>query len=204
MKKQLVNVTAVTMAGVMSVSALSSCSNMNDSTVTQAQGAGLFAAIGAGIGYVVVKLVGGSDRDAALVAATFGVIGASLGKEWGKSIVKRKAEYRSTEEYLDANIKQLDTRIGHVQGANKDLVKRINELKKNNQKGDKKQYEEINNNWKANKKLVDLDIKNARTAMKDAKGEDLTKLRSKLDTLQKERNAMSANIEALSRLSARG
>ncbi len=203
MKKQLVKMTAVTMAGVMSVSALSSCSNMNDSTVTQAQGAGVFAAIGGGITYLVVKLMGGSDKQAVLASVTVGVISAALGKEWGKSIVKKKAEYRSTEEYLDANIEQLDDRIDDVQDANEDMVKWINQLKKNNQQLAKADYRKINKQWRDNKKLVELDIKNARTAIKDAKGEELVKLRSRLDTLQKERNAMSVNIKTLSRLSAK-
>ncbi len=202
MKKQLVKVTAVTMAGVMGVSALSSCSN--DSSTAQTQGAFLWGIPSAVIAFIVAKASGADNKTATAYAIAAGFAAGKLGQEWGKSIVKKKAEYKSMEEYLDDNIEQLDKRIANVQDANKEAVKHINDLKKNNRKIAAADYRKIRKQWNANKKLVELDIKNARTAMKDADGEERSKLRSKLDTLQKERDAMTANISALSRLSAKG
>ncbi len=203
MKKQFVKVTAATMAAVMGVATLGSCGNMSDSMVTQMQGSGLGALVGGGAGYGLAKAAGASDRTAVGIAIGAALVGGLLGHEWSMSIVKKKSEYKSTEAYLEANIEQLDDRIDDVQDANEDMVKQINKLKKNNQKIAKADYQKLRKQYNNNKKLVDIDIKNAKLAMKDANGEELAKLRSKLDTLQKERNAMTANINALSRLSAK-
>ena len=84
-------------AAISLVTVLGGCANMNDTQVTQAQGAGAGAVLGALIGYAV------GDEKGALIGAA---IGAGAGYVVGNEIAQRKQQYASTEDFLNGEIQR--------------------------------------------------------------------------------------------------
>lgn len=74
---------------------LPGCATMSDQNRTRAEGAGVGALVGAGVGALI-----GGGRGAAIGA----VAGAGVGFLVGNEVAKRKQNYASTEEFLDAEI----------------------------------------------------------------------------------------------------
>lgn len=71
------------------------CANMDDTSRTQAEGAGMGVLLGALIGAAV------GDEKGALIGAA---VGGGLGYMVGNEVAKRKQAYATTEEFLDAEI----------------------------------------------------------------------------------------------------
>lgn len=102
---------------VIVVSLLPGCATMSDSTRTKAEGAGVGAAVGAGLGYLM-----GGGRGAAIGAAA----GAGVGFLVGNEIAKRKQSYASTEDFLNAEISNTEeynrTAVAHNQKLSRDIA----------------------------------------------------------------------------------
>lgn len=77
---------------------MSGCATMDDGQKTQAQGLGIGAIAGAGIGALVSKATGGHATDGAIIG---GVLGGMAGGLYGNHVARKKAAYASTEDYLD-------------------------------------------------------------------------------------------------------
>lgn len=209
MKRFSIKSVSVATLIALAVAPLSSCSS-NDATNTKAQGTGLGGllgtGLGTGLGAGLGAAIGGKDgaKKGAIIGGGVGLLaGAIVGHKWGESIVRKKSEYASQEQYIKANIKQLNTRISDARSTNKSLVSQINSLRKANQRlaaNDFKQYKDGVNQGKA---LIDKDLKTAKAAMKDASGKELANLKAKYSALQQERAAMVSNINTLNKLSAR-
>lgn len=203
---------------------LSSCASMNDRDKTVAQGTAIGATGGAvaggGIFYAIGKIFGLSDRQSAALATSGavlgGVLGAQWGKGWGESVVKKKEAYARTEDYLNANINQANSRIKALNSANKRLSGEIQSLK--NQRAqlaksqDQAQKKTFNNSIAkataeiANKeKLVRKDISNGLAAIRVARKEgaspqEISRLENGVRTMQAQLGTMSGNRKAIARL----
>jgi len=206
MKRFQIKSVSVAALIALAVAPLSSCSS-NDATNTKVGGTAIGTGSGALLGAATGLLFGKDKKDRATAAIVGGVagaaIGAFLGHRWGESVVRKKSEYASQEQYIKANIKQLNTRISDAHRTNESLVSQINSLRKANQRlaaNDYKQYREGVNRGQA---LIDKDLKTAKSAMKDASGKELADLKAKYAALQQERAAMVSNINTLNKLSAR-
>ncbi|MDL2207242.1 YMGG-like glycine zipper-containing protein [Desulfovibrio sp. OttesenSCG-928-F20] len=82
--------------------ALPGCATIqNDATRTKTEGTLVGAAGGAGIGAAIGAIFGGS-RGAGIGAAIGAVVGAGAGYLVGDHIARKKAEYATQEEWLDA------------------------------------------------------------------------------------------------------
>ena len=77
------------------------CANTSDGRLAQGQG----TAIGAGGGALIGALIGG--RKGALIGAG---VGGLAGFAYGTHIANKKAQYKSTEEWLDACIAQANSK----------------------------------------------------------------------------------------------
>jgi len=209
MKRFQIKSVSVAALIALAVAPLSSCSS-NDATNTLIETTSISTAgggaAGTGLGWLTGKLLGGK-RGAQVGAIAGGVLGASLGAflghKWGESVVRKKSEYASQEQYIKANIKQLNTRISDARNANESLVSQINSLRKDNQLLAANEYKKCKEKVNQGKTLIDKDLKTAKSAMKDASGKELADLKAKYAALQQERAAMVSNINTLNKLSAR-
>lgn len=203
---------------------LSSCASMNDRDKTVTQGTAIGATGGAvatgGIFYAIGKIFGLSDRQSAVLATSGavlgGVLGAQWGRGWGESVVKKKEAYARTEDYLNANINQTNSRVKTLNSANKMLSGQIQSLK--NQRAqlvksqDQAQKKAFNNSIAkttaeiaAREKLVNKDISNGLAAIRIAKKEgispqELAKLENGVRTMQGQLATMTGNRKAIARL----
>ena len=200
---------AVTMllgTGVL-LSSLNSCSGLSDSTLTMLQGTGIGAAGGAaagtGIGAAAAALAGGNSKDVKkgmIIGAIAGaVVGGVIGNRWGASVVKKKETYANVEQYINANIEQMDTRIGQANELNESLKKQIASLKEQKQKLDASSLAKLQNDVKEKISLMDTDISNATEAKQDAKGEEAKRLRQQLNDLRNIRGSITSRMNELAR-----
>jgi outer membrane lipoprotein SlyB len=97
----------------------SSCASTQDGQLAQAQGTGLGALGGALIG----GAVGG--RDGALIGAG---VGAASGFAYGTHIANKKAAYKSTEDWLDACIKDAEQKRSQAAAYNRSLNNKLASL----------------------------------------------------------------------------
>ena len=191
-KKTTRTVTTVLTAAMVCTSA-TSCQNMSDETRTVGE-ASVFSAVAGGLlaGGITALATGGDWKAAALAAAGGAAAGAIVGVVWGQSVVKDKQEYASTEDYLNANIEQLDTRIAQATKYNSELKNEIAAMQKEKKKYSDSDYKKLASNIDANLSLIDQDISTANLALKEAGDADINKLRQKLTTLESERDALSS------------
>ncbi|MFO1529834.1 MAG: glycine zipper domain-containing protein [Kiritimatiellia bacterium] len=75
------------------------CASMNDQDKTRAQGAGFGAVAGALLGALIGQAVNDDPASGAIIG---GVIGAAGGAVYGDHVAKKKAEFASQEDFLDA------------------------------------------------------------------------------------------------------
>ena len=208
MKNDLKNTTrkvAVLLLGAgVSLSSLNSCSNLSDSALTMLQGTGIGAvggaAAGTGIGAAAASLSGGDSKDvkkAMVIGAVAGaVVGGVIGNRWGASVVKKKEAYANVEQYINANIKQMDTRIAQASKLNNSLNKQIASIQKSGQKLASADKAKLKKTLSANMGLIQTDINNATAAMKDSEttSKQREQLRAKVAALESQRKALGATI----------
>ncbi len=176
---------------------LTSCSKMNDSTVTQIQAAAVTGGGAAVIGYGIGKAFGLNDRTAALVATGAALVGIFIGQRWGKSIVKKKEYYKRTEDYLNANINQLNKRTNQVAKLNKRLVSQISSAKKSKSSFSKAQKEAVAKDVSNKVRLIDTDISTAQSAAASTTSAQKTDLLNRIKVLQEHRSALVKNSTTL-------
>ena len=99
---------------------LSGCAGMNDQQTTVAQGAGVGALIGAGLGYAI----GGNNTGTLIGAAAGGLIGAGI----GSSVADRKAQYARQEDFLVAEIQRNQEFIREADAQNQQIYQDIAQL----------------------------------------------------------------------------
>lgn len=95
------------------------CANTSDGRLAQGQG----TAIGAGAGALLGAALGG--RKGALIGAA---IGGAGGFAYGTHIANKKAQYKSTEEWLDACIVQANTKRREAVAYNHQLNNKLASL----------------------------------------------------------------------------
>lgn len=106
--------------------ALAGCAGMDDQQTTVAQGAGVGALIGAGLGYAI----GGNTSSTLIGAAAGGLIGAGI----GSSIAERKAQYAREEDFLVAEIQRNQDFIREADAENRQLYQEIARLDRESQR----------------------------------------------------------------------
>ena len=106
--------------------ALAGCAGMDDQQTTVAQGAGVGALIGAGLGYAI----GGNTSSTLIGAAAGGLIGAGI----GSSIAERKAQYAREEDFLVAEIQRNQDFIREANAENRQLYQEIARLDRESQR----------------------------------------------------------------------
>lgn len=97
------------------------CAETSDGRLAQGQGAGIGALGGALLG----GAIGG--RDGALLGAGIGALG---GYAYGSHIANKKAQYKSTEEWLDACISQAESKRRAAVAYNRKLNNRLASLER--------------------------------------------------------------------------
>lgn len=97
------------------------CAGTADGRLAQGQG----TAIGAGAGALIGAALGG--REGALIGAA---IGGASGFAYGSHIANKKAQYKSTEEWLDACISQAESKRRDAVAYNRKLDNRLAQLQR--------------------------------------------------------------------------
>ena len=106
--------TAITMGATQ-------CADTSDGRLAQGQG----TAIGAGAGALIGAAFGG--RQGALIGAA---IGGASGFAYGSHIANKKAQYRSTEDWLDACIAQANSKRREAVSYNRQLENKLASLQR--------------------------------------------------------------------------
>ncbi len=187
---------------LLPVLALTSCSNLSDASLTQIQGTGGGAAVGGAIGAGAGALLGGSTKATLWGAAIGAAVGGLFGHQYAKSIVKQKAAYATTEDYLNANIKQLSIRTNEVKSTNSNLTKQIANIRaqKSTLSADERVKTKKDLTDKAN--LAQQDIKVANAALSSATGEKRKALLNQIAQLKTERANLIRNTSTLMSVSS--
>lgn len=105
---------------VLVSSLLSGCAGMTDQQTTVAQGAGVGALLGAGLGYAIT-----GDRRGVLAGAA---IGGLAGAAVGSTVAERKAQYANEEDFLVAEIQRNDDFIREADAENRQMYADIEQL----------------------------------------------------------------------------
>jgi len=194
-----------TTAGILALSImaapLTSCS-VDDTGMTQIQGSTLGALGGAVVGGAIGLAVGGDSESVVAGAIAGGLLGAMAGLQWANSIVKEKAAYANMEDYVNDNIKQLDSRTAEAKKTNEKLSKQVASLKAQNKKADKADIAKQQEALAANLALIDTDIKVANDAVKEASGAKRSELAAKVEALKAEKKAYEKNNADLAALAS--
>jgi uncharacterized protein YcfJ len=105
------------------------CANTQDGRLTQAQGAGMGAVGGALLGAGIGALSGNSDavKKGALIGAALGTAG---GFAYGSHVANKKANYASTEKWLDACIADAESKRKAAVAYNSRLSNQLARLQK--------------------------------------------------------------------------
>ena len=170
--------------------------------MTQIQGSTLGALGGAVVGGAIGLAVGGDSESVVAGAIAGGLLGAMAGLQWANSIVKEKAAYANMEDYVNDNIKQLDSRTAEAKKTNEKLSKQVASLKAQNKKADKADIAKQQEALAANLALIDTDIKVANDAVKEASGAKRSELAAKVEALKAEKKAYEKNNADLAALAS--
>ena len=101
-------------------SLLPGCASMDDQQTTVAQGAGVGALLGAGLGYAIT----GDRRGVLAGAAVGGLAGAAV----GSTVADRKAQYANQEDFLVAEIQRNEDFIREADAENRQMYAEIEDL----------------------------------------------------------------------------
>lgn len=186
---------------------LNSCRSMSDSTATLAGGTGLGALAGGAVGTGIGALVGGKDRGKAMAigAIAGAVVGGIIGNRWGASVVKKKEAYASTEQYIQANIEQMDTRIAQASKLQTSLKNQIASLKQQKSTLALADYNKIRTDIARKNAYISTDIENATLAMNDKESTETQreKLRAQIAQLTDIQKSLTSDEKELGSLAAR-
>lgn len=179
---------------------LSQCAGTQDGQLAQAQGTGI-GAIGGGL---LGAAIGG--RQGALIGAA---IGSAGGFAYGTHIANKKAQYKSTEEWLDACIvdaeKKRSAAVAYNSRLNNEYARLQKEVSAARMAGDKKRLstlkQQIASERTAAEKEAVAYTKEAdlqRSAIKAAGGEGgskLSSLRTTTSGIESQVNTMNSNVK---------
>lgn len=195
MKAHTVKTTLIAVGFALGSGTFTSCTNMSDRSVVKVQalatGGVAGAAIGAAVGTGIGALAGGSKSDigtGALIGAGVGLLaGLAVGDSWGDAVVAKKESYKSTEEYIQAHISQLDGRTKQVDGAIRDIKAQIAKgtVTAKAATASKKDVDAL-------VQFVDRDIANAREAGDPQVASRIAILQAKRDDLLNQTSALAA------------
>ena len=192
---------------------LPQCATTEDGRLTQAQGTGLGALGGALIGGAIGAATGNSD--AALKGAAIGAgIGGVGGFAYGTHIANKKAQYKSTEEWLDACITQAESKrrdaIAYNNRLNNQLARLQREVRTAKAAGDKNKLSSLNREIRKEKadaqKQAAIFSKEAELqngAIKqagDSGGSRLSSLRTSTKGIESQVSTMNSNIQRFASL----
>lgn len=185
---------------------LASCTNIkNDGTRTRTEGALGGAALGAGLGALLGAASGNAGRGALIGLAA----GTIVGLAYGNHVANKKANYRSTEAWLDACIAQARRTNQGARAYNSGLSARISKLKteiasakaSNNRSVLKeKKAEIINLEKEATKQMkgIDSEITNQNRVLSQASS---SSLKGEVISLRNTRSSINDNYQRLASLS---
>lgn len=123
MQKQIVSI-------LIMIFFVTGCVAMTDRQQTIFQGTALGAAGGAAAGAAIGQVIGG-DTEATLIGAGIGgVIGGIGGGMWGTHVADKKADYNTTEKYLNACITAAEDATRQAKEYNKKMRTNIKEENK--------------------------------------------------------------------------
>lgn len=207
MKRSFTRTVVLTLACAVGCSSVSSCSNMSDDTLTMTQGTAIGAAGGAAIGAGMGALAGlaiGGDSTSTLIGTAIGggiglIAGAIAGNCWAASVVDEKHEFASQEARINANIKQVKTRISDVKRTNYTLEREIASLRAT-RNADKERIKTIRANVERRREILDKDIKTAQAALSRGNTDRDQELRAEVEQLKQQRSTMMAHMSTLSTL----
>ncbi|MCB1276520.1 YMGG-like glycine zipper-containing protein [Prosthecobacter sp.] len=183
-----------------------SCTNIqNDGTRTRTEGALGGAALGAGLGALIGAASGNAGRGALIGLAA----GSIAGLAYGNHVANKKAQYRSTEAWLDACIAQARRTNQNARSYNSTLSARISKLsseiaaaKASGNRGAlrQKKAEIINLENEASKqmKTIDSEITNQNRVLGEASSPTL---KNEVISLRSTRSNINSNYQRLASLS---
>jgi uncharacterized protein YcfJ len=219
MKKSL----SLLMIMAMVVASLGGCANIkDDATRTKTEGGLAGAGIGAGVGAIAGALIGGK-RGALLGAGIGAAVGGGAGVAYGAHVAGKKAEYASTEQWLDACIAQAKADNEQLRGYNSQLAADIETLSRESAKLQKSyaakkaqksqliaQKNSIAEKVKKNEgivaaanKEIEEQNKALAQAQKEGKNEYATALNQEISSLKQQRDKLQASNTKLVALSSR-
>ena len=199
--KKIKTTTAGILALCMMTPTMTSCT-LNDTQMAQIQGSALGAIGGAVVGGAIGLAVGGDTESVVAGAVAGGLLGGMAGLQWANSIVKEKAAYANMEDYVNDNIKQLDTRTSEAKKTNANLSKKVASLKAENKKMDQAELTKHKEALAANLTLIDADIKVAKDAANEATGAKRSEILAKVEALNAEKKAYQKNNDELAALAS--
>ena len=133
-----------------------------------------------------------------------GLLGGIIGHQWAKSVVKKKAAYASTEDWIKANSKQLDTRIKESRKLNASLNKQIATLTKQNATLSKSDFAAIKKDVTQKVGYIDTDIATTKANLRgETSTASIADLQKKVKELEAERQGLLNGVAQLGRKSAR-
>ncbi len=191
---------AIAVVFACSCLSLTSCSGMSDSSVVKVQaittGAVGGALAGGALAMAGSAIAGGGSSTnwkAAAVGAGVGLlVGAVAGNSWGDSVVEKKEAYKSTEEYIQAHMAQLDGRTTQINGAIADIDKQIQSQEAITAKAMAATQKAVNELIA----LTDRDINNAKES-------NDPQIAEKITVLEAQRNALVQRVADLDAIVAK-
>jgi uncharacterized protein YcfJ len=193
-------------ASALCLCMLTSCANIkDDGTRTRTEGTLGGAALGAGLGALIGAASGNAGRGALIGLAAGGLAGLA----YGNHVAMKKAQYRSTEAWLDACIAQARRTNQSARAYNSGLSARISKLKNeiaaakaSGNRGvlQQKKAEIINLEHEATKQMkgIDSEITNQDRVLGEAKS---TSLKNEVISLRSTRSSINSNYQRLASLS---
>jgi hypothetical protein len=192
---------------------LSQCATTEDGRLTQAQGTGMGAVGGALLGAGLGALTGNSEavKKGALIG---GAIGAAGGFSYGTHVANKKAQYKSTEEWLDACItnaeKKRTAAVAYNSRLNNEYARLQSEVKKAQMAGDKRKLSSLKRQIASERKAAEKEAvafnKEAelqRGAIKEAGGKGgsrLRSLRTSTSGIESQVNSINSNVQRVAAL----
>lgn len=189
------------------------CATTQDGRTTQAQGTALGAAGGALLGAGIGALTGDSDT-ALKGAAIGGALGAAGGFAYGSHVANKKANYASTEAWLDACIAEAEKKRSAAVAYNKRLNSQLARLEREvataRAAGDKRRLSSLRREIASERKAAQKESSNfskeaeiQRGAIKQAGGKGgsrLTSLRKTTTGIDTQVTSMNRNVQRLAAL----
>ncbi len=187
---------------------LSSCATTADGRLTQAQGTGGGAALGALLGVALAAATGNADA-IGQAAAIGAVTGAAAGFGYGTSVAKKKASYANQEDFLDYAIAQASQDHQKAVQRNNQLAAQVQSLESRYgklPKGDTQNKSRLDRESQKQFKALDQEtltlnnrIKDYQECLQGASGAKATALRGQVNNLESEKGKL---MKAKSRLAS--